>query len=620
MQARDDGRTLNAKILGLQKKWDDICQRLHHAPPYPQSIFQVTPQVSGAEGYGFIPDRRETSSKGSSPSESGSANLSPPTTMTLQKIPPSKIPIPLPVVSETESVNFQSKQVETRSSPWFSPCPLPNLSLAPDHASSSCITSVTTDLGLGTLYASNAHDPKRFNLQGHKERMNYFSGSVSAEFDVVSVNNSNQIGQSSSCSVPHLGGQMDARDFKSLCRALSSKVGWQDEAICAISRTVSSCRTGNARRRGSNPKGDIWLSFLGPDKVGKKRIAAALAEIMFGSSNSLVSVDLGFQYGISQSSSIFDQHELNRCDVEFRGKTITDYIAGELRKKPQSVVFLENIDKADLLVQTSLSQAISTGKFPDSHGREISINNMIFVTTSTYTKGIRNLVSGKEHVEFSEERILRAKSWQMKFLIGCVAGDARSHGTNVLVTPREENSNPESSNKRKFIDTGNSGMQKRACKASSSYLDLNLPVEELEEDVDSTNYDSDSLSEGSEAWLEGFFDQIDEKVTFKPFSFDAVAQKLLKEISMNFQKIIGPEIQLEIDGEVMVQILAAAWLSEKGGAVDDWVEQVLNKSFTETRQRYHLTAQSLLKLVPCEGLFVEEQAPGVCLPARIILN
>ncbi|CBI15945.3 unnamed protein product, partial [Vitis vinifera] len=513
VKAKDDGRALNDKVLGVQKKWYDICQRLHHAPPYPKSIFQPVPQI------------------------------------------------PLPVVSESESVNFQSKlagsvskskQVETRSSPWFSPCPLPNLSLAPDRTSSSCITSVTTDLGLGTLYASNSQETKRLNLQGHKERMNYFSG------------------------------QMDARDFKSLWRALASKVGWQDEAICAISQTVSSCRTGNARRHGSNLKGDIWLSFLGPDKVGKKRIAAALAEIMFRSSKSLVSVDLGYQHG------------------KFRGKTITDYIAGELRKKPQLVVFLENIDKADLLVQTSLSQAIRTGKFPDSHGREISINHMIFVTTATSKKGNRNLVSGKEPVEFSEERILGAKSWQMKILIGCVTGEAsRSNGMN----------------QDKYLE-----MSKRACKASNSYLDLNLPVEELEEDVDSANCDSDSLSESSEAWLEEFLDQMDEKVTFKPFNFDAVAQKLLKEISLNFQKIIGSDIQLEIDSEVMVQILAAAWLSEKGGAVDDWVEQVLSKSFTEARQRYRLTAQSLVKLVPCEGLSVEEQAPGVCLPARIILN
>ncbi|WJZ89086.1 hypothetical protein VitviT2T_008332 [Vitis vinifera] len=637
VKAKDDGRALNDKVLGVQKKWYDICQRLHHAPPYPKSIFQPVPQVSGAECYGFIPDRRETSSKDSSPSESGSANLSPSTTMNLQKISPSKIQIPLPVVSESESVNFQSKlagsvskskQVETRSSPWFSPCPLPNLSLAPDRTSSSCITSVTTDLGLGTLYASNSQETKRLNLQGHKERMNYFSGSVSAEFDVVSVNNSSQIGQSPSCSVPDLGGQMDARDFKSLWRALASKVGWQDEAICAISQTVSSCRTGNARRHGSNLKGDIWLSFLGPDKVGKKRIAAALAEIMFRSSKSLVSVDLGYQHGSNQSNSIFDQHELNSCGIEFRGKTITDYIAGELRKKPQLVVFLENIDKADLLVQTSLSQAIRTGKFPDSHGREISINHMIFVTTATSKKGNRNLVSGKEPVEFSEERILGAKSWQMKILIGCVTGEAsRSNGMNVLVTPREGTSNPKSTSKRKFIDTGSFAeqdkyleMSKRACKASNSYLDLNLPVEELEEDVDSANCDSDSLSESSEAWLEEFLDQMDEKVTFKPFNFDAVAQKLLKEISLNFQKIIGSDIQLEIDSEVMVQILAAAWLSEKGGAVDDWVEQVLSKSFTEARQRYRLTAQSLVKLVPCEGLSVEEQAPGVCLPARIILN
>ncbi|KAK9280167.1 hypothetical protein L1049_013854 [Liquidambar formosana] len=635
-KAKDDGTAFNAKIMGLQKKWNDICQRLHHAPQFSKpDISQARTQIPGTEGFQFVADRKESSSKDSSLSESGCANIGPCMPKDLQKGSPPKQGRLISVASEAENANFLSKlpvkisnsqQLQTES-PWFRPKPPPDLSLPPDCISSTSVASVTTDLGLGTLYASPSQELKKFKFQDHKEHHQYFLDSVSVEFDRVNENTSKQIAKSSYCSRPDIGGRLDLRDFKSLWRVLVEKVGWQDEVICTISRTISCCRNrnGNGKHPGSNVKGDIWLSFLGPDKVGKKKIAAALAEIMFGSRESLISVDLSFQNGINQSNSIFDRQESNGYDVKFRGKTVVDCIAGELGKRPHSVVFLENVDKADLLAQTSLSQAIKTGKFPDSHGREISVNDMVFVTTSTITKGNKNFISGS--VEYSEERILKAKCWQMQIVFGCVSGDAsRSSGTNVLVTLGKGTSSSISANKRKLIEVSDSTkldetseIPKRAQKASKSYLDLNLPVEEME-DIEYGNCDSDSMSDNTESWLEDFFDQVDEKVIFKPFDFDVLADKILKEISLNLQRTVGSEVLLEIDREVMEQILAAAWLADKKRAVEDWIEGVLSRSFAEARQRHCLTSQSVMKLVACEGLFMEEEAPGVCLPARIFLN
>uniref|UniRef100_A0A5B6ZIK6 Uncharacterized protein n=1 Tax=Davidia involucrata TaxID=16924 RepID=A0A5B6ZIK6_DAVIN len=590
-------------------------------------------QVPGVRGFQFAADRKESSSKESSLNERGCANPSYVMPMNLQKISPPKQNIPIPMASEAENANFlpklpvvlKSQQLEMES-PWPPSNLVRSLSLPPDRTSSSSVTSVTTDLGLGTLYASSGEEPRK-KFQDHKDRLQHFSGSVSADLDGVSENASNHI-TPSSCSGTELGGQVDPKDFKSLWRALAEKIGWQDEAICTISQTISRCRTGHGRRHGSNHKGDIWLSFLGPDKVGKKKIAAALAELIFDNRETLISVDLSSEDGISHSNSIFDRQDVNSYEVKFRGKTVVDYIAEELSKKPHSVVFLENVDKADCLAQNSLSQAIRTGKFPDSHGREISINNMIVVATSGNTKVNKNILFGREHIKFSEDRILEAKGWKMQILIGCVAGNAtRTSGTNVVIMQRKGTSNPVSANKRKLIDPSDSREQdktleipRRAHKASKSCLDLNLPVEEMEEENDYENCDSDSTSENSEAWLEDFFDRVDENVIFKPFDFDALAKELLKEISLSFQKTVGSEALLEIDPEVMLQILAAAWLSERRRAVEDWVEQVLRRSFAEAQQRYCLTAHSVVRLVACEGHIVEERAPGVCLPARVILN
>ncbi|KAF8394913.1 hypothetical protein HHK36_018852 [Tetracentron sinense] len=643
VQTKDDGTILNAKSVGLQKKWNDICQHLHRTRPLPEAdCYMVGSQVPSVVGFQCIGDRKSSadnqnsSSTNASPNISGCENLFPckSTDLQLQKISPPKPGIPIPAVFESKE-NFQLKlwlrpsKIEHLGSEGlcFPPYPLTNSGMPDNHAAPSSATSVTTDLGLGTLYASTGKELKKPTYQATKECQQGISGCFPSEVDLFNRTNSNHPARSSSCS-SHLGGKFEPRDFKTLWRLLTEKVGWQDEAICAISQTVAYCRTGSERRRGASLRGDIWLCFLGPDRVGKKRIATALAEIIFGTRENLVCVDLSSQDGMIQSNTIVDRQEINGYDVKFRGKTVVDYIAAELSKKPLSVVFLENVDKADLLAQNSLSRAIRNGKFSDSHGREISINNAIFVTTSRVTKRNKMVFSENEPISFSEERIFGAKGWQIQILIGCVLGNTIiRNDSNVLVTLKGT-SNPVHMNKRKLFSTSEVSvhgetleMAKRAHKASNTYLDLNLPVEEMNAtNIDNGNYDSDSISEISEAWLDDFFKQVDETVDFKPFDFDALAEKILKEIRECFQKTIGSEGLLEIDSLVMEQILAAAWLSDRERDVEDWVDQVLNRSFTEVHQRYSLTARSVVKLVTCEGLSVEEQAPGVCLPARIILN
>lgn len=634
MQVNDDGTALNAKLMGIERKWNDICHRLHPTRSLNPDILQTSCQTQHAEGFQFVADRKENSSKDSCSNDSRSSSLVSSMPMDLLKVSPLKQIITSPVASKAENANFQPRlPVETSSShkietesprpPTYSVC---SLNLPPDRTSLSSFTPVTTDLGLGTLYAITSQEPGNLKSEDHRGRRRYISGSVTTEFGGVSGNASNHIASPSSC-CPELGERVDPQDFKSLWRELAEKVGYQEEAICTVSQTISRCRTGHGTLRGSHRKGDIWFSFLGHDKVGKRRIAAALAEVYSGSRENLIYVDLSSEDGMSRSDSIFDSQDLRSYHTKLRRKTIVDYIAEELSRKRHSIVLLENVDKADLLAQSSLSRAIRTGKFPDSHGREISINNVIFVTTSNTTGSSKEIISGKKHVQYSEERILGAKRWQMQVVVGCVSGHATgTNPMNASVMPRKENLNPKSANKRKLIDMNDSmeqvetlDTQKRAHKLSKSYLDLNLPVEEEEEeDPDYGNCDSNYNLENCEAWLEEFFGQVDEKVVFKPFDFDALAKELMKEIDRIFKKAAGSEFLLEIDEEVMVQILAAAWLSERKRAVEDWIEQVLGKSFAEAQQRHELTAQSVVKLVACEGLLAEEQAPGICLPARII--
>lgn len=575
VQTKDDQTAVKAKVFELQRKWNDICQRFHHSQPSPKlDMSQMRSPLSIAEPSRFSMDRKELSSNSPLSKESQSSDLSPgvhkdywPKTFPRQNTS-------VPLASEPEKVDI-----------WPSRLPI---------SLSSSLPSVTTDLQLGTIYASTTQDKNSLkSSQDHKERLSHFSCSVSSEFDVASDTTSHHITQSSSCSGPKIREHCDPGDCKALSKVLAEKVGWQDEAICAISEAVSRCRTGDGRRRA---KGDTWLTFLGPDKVGKKKIATALAEAVFGNRENIISVDLSSQDMVSQSNSIFESRQLNDYDMNFRGMNVVDYIAGELRKKPHSVVFLENVDKADVLAQNSLSRAIRTGKFPDSNRREISTNNMIFVLTSTMMKGDNSVHPDTRLVKFSEETVLGAKMLEMKILVD--SGSA---------------------NKRKpiFVSDSMTKSPKQVCKRSC--IDLNLPMEEEEEDCHSGECKSDSFSD-YEAWLEDFLDQVDGKAIFKPFNFDAMAEKLTKEINLRFHQTIGPEFSLEINDEVMVQLLAAAWLSERENLIKDWVEKVLGRSFAEIPKRHDLSNGKVVKLVSCESAFGEEKSYGSCLlPSKVIM-
>ncbi|KAL2926513.1 Protein SMAX1-LIKE 7 [Bienertia sinuspersici] len=470
-------------------------------------------------------------------------------------------------------------------------CPI---SLPPNQTTA---VSVTTDLGLGTIYTSKCELNKPF-----------FQGSISTIQDIPNKKDSAQTLQSS------FEG-LDPSDYKPLFRKLSEVVAWQGEAISRITEVVLHCKSGNGRSSAGSRRGNVWLSFLGPDKIGKKKIAEALADGLFGSRDRLITVDLSSGDNTSKINSLFICQGSRDFDISMSRITVADHIAQELCKKPHSVVFLENIDEADLVVQNSLSHAIQSGKFQDSRGREIGINNMVFVTTSTVTKDGKSLSPRKEFIKFQEEKILEARNWQMQLEIRTVSTDAsRDKETTVSLLPTKS----ASPTKRKLSDlisdtSEHFEVASHANKIPKNSLDLNLPLEDVEEAVEMDSY--------GRAWLEDFLARVDGDVVFKPFDFDALADKLLRKMRSNFEETYkGEKISLEIDHEVMVQILAAAWSSDGTDAVDYWLEQVLYTSFAEAREKYHLSTASVVRLSSCEGVPVKEWVSGISLPKSINLG
>ncbi|KAL9688101.1 hypothetical protein QQ045_032514 [Rhodiola kirilowii] len=604
-KAQYEGISFRSRILGMQKKWNEICHNLHPNHQSPKSGVSCSKVLSvGTGSLHIVEERKQSSSRDSSVSQSSCPNTSPSMATSLNKDSPKEI---------VEIYRVAGRI--TQSEPEFSAMVSTNKQLPvsfPQHKICSNPDQVPTDLGLGISFSSatRLHKP---TFQD-SECLQTIATSVSKDVDTVTPKITEHLAKSFvHWSEPKR--PFDQRDFKSLWQALIDRVSWQDEAIYKISHCISSCRTSSERRRGSN----IWLRFDGHDRVGKRKIAAALAEAVAGSEQDLIYVNLGLDE-IEQSYSIFYRTEIKGHDILNRGKTMADIIAGRLSSRPNSVVFFENLDKADLLVQSSLSRAIKTAKFSDSHGREVSLNNMIFiVSTSATSKNTEDISCGSEKIRFCEEVVLEAKCWKLRITMENVAAQSSQRNYKNVMIDRPE---LRILGKRKCDDSHS--LSAGPTKAPRSYLDLNLPAEELEEEFKQERSDSDTVSgsESSEAWLEEFSRDVDEKVAVKAYDFDGLADKVLHLISQSFQREFGMGSLLQINHEAIVQILAASWLSDKATAIEEWVKDVLGRSFLEARQRYSLSSQSqsVVQLSACEGTLMEDEAPDICLPSSIILN
>ncbi|CAA0838116.1 Double Clp-N motif-containing P-loop nucleoside triphosphate hydrolases superfamily protein [Striga hermonthica] len=575
-EAKEDKSVLDARVMASKRKWTDICRRIHSSSAFQKDINQAMPSnTSNSPSFQSFFMQNDA--------ESGVGSLLSGRSVTNFVRHPGGEELSRPIVP--------SKRVNTQANLSVRGLEMSNL-----HHSSP---SVATNLRLGAMYDSATEE--------NTKKLN----------ETPSVR---QISQSSPSLPYHFEKKLDSKDHnKHTWAALAQKVYWQSEAVQTIARAVSRCRS-------ENGNGNAWLSLLGPDRAGKRKIASGVAEIEFGRKENFLSVDLNSRDSVSPISSVFNFHDSKQQKLKLGRKMIVDYLAEELSKHPHSVVLLENVERADFLVRDSLCRAIKTGKFPNSHGREIIINNNIFLLASPVLKATEGQFSdNKSACEFLEDKILEARNLHMQILVGPhdpICGRTRSSTMNVSITASKILSKRKSSDSHHDSTSGQ--LSKRSyCRSPRSFIDLNLPVEDCENFV--SNNDENDESDGS---LEELLEHVDGNVAFKPFDFDSLGREILTDIDAQLKKAVGPTVFLEIDREVLLQILAASWLAADGGerknALGDWVENVLCPGLEEARQRYggaH-SRDVVMKLVPCDdGRVVEEAwAAGLCLPARINLD
>ena len=165
--------------------------------------------------------------------------------------------------------------------------------------------------------------------------------------------------------------------------SLHERIVGQGEAVTAVSKAIRRTRAG--LKDPSRPAGSFI--FLGPSGVGKTELAKALAAFLFGSEDSLISLDM---------SEYMEKHTVSRLVGSPPGYVGFDdggQLTEAVRRRPYSVVLFDEIEKAHPDVFNVLLQIFEEGRLTDAQGRKVDFRNTIIILTSNL--GARDIVKGQ---------------------------------------------------------------------------------------------------------------------------------------------------------------------------------------------------------------------------------
>jgi ATP-dependent Clp protease ATP-binding subunit ClpB len=169
--------------------------------------------------------------------------------------------------------------------------------------------------------------------------------------------------------------------------ALHQRVVGQDEAVRLVSDAIRRSRAGLSDP--NRPYGSFM--FLGPTGVGKTELCKALAEFLFDSESHLIRIDM---------SEFMEKHSVARligAPPGYVGYEEGGYLTEAVRRKPYSVILLDEVEKAHPDVFNVLLQVLDDGRMTDGQGRTVDFKNTVIVMTSNLGSQMIQQMSGDDY-------------------------------------------------------------------------------------------------------------------------------------------------------------------------------------------------------------------------------
>ena len=193
--------------------------------------------------------------------------------------------------------------------------------------------------------------------------------------------------------------EKESKKLERLESELHKRVVGQEEAVTAVSRAIKRSRVG--LKDPKRPMGSFL--FLGPTGVGKTELSKALADIVFGSEDALIRVDM---------SEYMEKHSVSKIigsPPGYVGYDEAGQLTEKVRRKPYSVILFDEIEKAHPDVMNILLQILDEGKINDAHGRSVSFENTIICMTSNAgsSTGTNSVGFTKTEGDISKERAMK---------------------------------------------------------------------------------------------------------------------------------------------------------------------------------------------------------------------
>ncbi|RDX65828.1 Protein SMAX1-LIKE 4, partial [Mucuna pruriens] len=315
-----------------------------------------------------------------------------------------------------------------------------------------------------------------------------------------------------------------------ICKLLQENVPWQSETVPSIAEALIGSNSKSAKQKSNNNNNNItWLLVQGNDTIGKRRLALAIAESVFGST------DVLFQ---------FDMLKRENSTAPF-----SQLLAAALKTHQQLVMLIENVDFADAKFKKFLSDGFETGKFGISNKENLS--QVIFILTSG---------GGSTSIEEENEDMVMRLLWQ-------VSETKPNLETSYVATGITASGSCLGHKRRAELDLfsnikSSQGSKKKEFSRQTSFntLDLNMKADEEDKPGEGSPISSDLTGEtmGDPMNQNGFLDSIENRFEFNtsPDRDREMAELFLSKIIGSFEEVYGKKCleNLSVDERVIEDV------------------------------------------------------------------